>query len=140
MKGEFGIAVHALVYLNHKGTRLSSETIAANVCTNAARVRKVMARLVGAGIVTKKEGAEGGYKLAASAEETDLATVLDAVAIKLLEPAWHSGSADMDCLIASGMAGIMDGIIGELNVVCRERLRGISVADIDKKIFGGKTK
>lgn len=140
MKGEFGIAVHALVYLNHKGTRLSSEVIAANVCTNASRVRKVMARLAAAGIVSKKEGAEGGYMLAVGAEEIELATVLSAAGIELLEPAWHSGSADADCLIASGMAGIMDGIYGELNDVCRERLRGITVADIDSKIFGGKNK
>lgn len=137
MKGEFGIAVHALVFLNHKGARQSSETIADNVCTNASRVRKVMAMLVNAGLAAKKEGADGGYTLARGAAEIDLAAVLDAVGVRLIEPAWHSGSADMDCLIASGMAGVMDNIYGELNGLCRESLRGITVADIDETIFGG---
>ena len=43
MTSEFAIAVHALVFLNHKGETLSSDALADNVCTNPARVRKVMA-------------------------------------------------------------------------------------------------
>ena len=61
MTGEFAIAVHALVYLNHKKEVLSSDELAANVCTNPARVRKVMAKLKKAGLLSTKEGAEGGY-------------------------------------------------------------------------------
>lgn len=46
MTGEFSIAVHALVFLNHhQGEILSSEALAENVCTNPARIRKVMAKL-----------------------------------------------------------------------------------------------
>ena len=45
MTSEFAIAVHALVYLNHKGETVSSEALAENICTNPARVRKVMAKL-----------------------------------------------------------------------------------------------
>ena len=51
MTSEFTIAVHALVFLNHKGTVFSSEGLAANVCTNAARIRKVMAKLKKADLV-----------------------------------------------------------------------------------------
>lgn len=49
MTSEFAIAVHALVYLNHKGETVSSEALAENICTNPARVRKVMAKLKKAG-------------------------------------------------------------------------------------------
>ena len=45
MTSEFTIAVHALVFLNHKAQVYSSEGLAENVCTNAARIRKVMAKL-----------------------------------------------------------------------------------------------
>lgn len=45
MKSDFSVAVHALVYLSVKGCTLSSDALADNICTNAARVRKVMARL-----------------------------------------------------------------------------------------------
>ena len=69
MKGEFGIAVHALVYLNHKRKRESSESIAENVCTNPARIRKVMAQLRRAGLVEAREGAEGGFLFVKEAEQ-----------------------------------------------------------------------
>ena len=45
MSGIFTIAVHALVYLNHRQATLSSEELSENICTNPARVRKVMAML-----------------------------------------------------------------------------------------------
>lgn len=61
MTSEFGMAVHALTFLNHKGEIVSSEALAKNICTNPARVRKVMAKLKKAGLVDTKEGLEGGY-------------------------------------------------------------------------------
>ena len=51
MTSEFGIAVHAMVFLHHKGDMVSSEVLAENICTNPARVRKVMAQLERAGLV-----------------------------------------------------------------------------------------
>ena len=45
MTSEFGIAVHAMVFLHHKGDMVSSEVLAEPICTNPARVRKVMAQL-----------------------------------------------------------------------------------------------
>ena len=61
MTSEFTIAVHALVFLNHKKESKSSEELAKNVCTHPARIRKVMARLKKAGLVKTKEGIDGGY-------------------------------------------------------------------------------
>ena len=45
MNSEFCIAVHGLVFLKLKKQCLSSEALAENICTNPARVRKVMAKL-----------------------------------------------------------------------------------------------
>ena len=36
-----------------------------------------------------------------------------------------------------GMGGIMDGIFAELDECCRERLKQVTVASIDDRIFGG---
>ena len=41
MNGDYSLAVHALVYLDHRATHLPSQILAENICTNAARVRKV---------------------------------------------------------------------------------------------------
>ena len=61
MTGEFGVAIHALVFLNHRAQNLSSEEISSNICTNPARVRKVLSKLKKAGLVETKEGIDGGY-------------------------------------------------------------------------------
>ena len=60
MTSEFAIAVHALVYLNHKQETLASEELAKNVCTNPARIRKVMAKLKKKDLIATKEGQNGG--------------------------------------------------------------------------------
>lgn len=72
MTSEFGMAVHALTFLNHKGEIVSSEALAKNICTNPARVRKVMAKLKKAGLVDTKEGLEGGYLFSKDAQKVDL--------------------------------------------------------------------
>ncbi len=41
----------------------------------------------------------------------------------------------MDCLVASGMAGIMDRLCADLDGICRERTEQIHLSDIDKMIF-----
>lgn len=135
MNSDFMVAVHALVYLNHKADIVSSEALAENICTNAARVRKVMVPLKRAGLVSTREGSVGGYRFAADATEVSLRTVADALGVHFVESTWHSGSHDMDCLIACGMADIMDGIFADLNKRCLEELARTTVADIDASIF-----
>lgn len=139
MTSEFAIAVHALVFLNHKAATLSSEALAENVCTNPARIRKVMAKLKAAGLVKTREGAEGGYRFALDPAAVTLRQVDEAVGGKLVSAAWRSGNRELDCLIASGMADIMEGIYAELDALCRQRLEQITLADIDRQIFGLKT-
>ncbi len=85
MNSDFIVAVHALVFLNHKQGVVSSE----------------------------------------------------ALGVRFVEARWHSGDADKECLVASGMGGIMDGIFAELDECCRERLKQVTVASIDDRIFGG---
>lgn len=138
MNSEFGVAVHALVYLNHKAGMVSSETLAQNICTNPARVRKIMAKLKKAGLVTTREGLEGGYLFQKEAKAVSLCDVARALDFDFVASGWRSGSADMPCLIASGMADILDGIYEELNSGCKKALSRITVADIDKKIFDRK--
>ena len=56
MTSEFTVAIHGLVYLHHRGETASSEVLAQNICTNPARVRKVMAKLKKAGLVEHQRG------------------------------------------------------------------------------------
>lgn len=130
MTGEFAIAVHALVYLNHKASTVSSAVLARNVCTNPARIRKVMAKLKNAGIVVTKVGAEGGYFLEKSASEVTLRQVIDAVEIAVVSSSWQTGDALINCMIANGMVDVMNKIYSELDSLCRKRLEKITIEDI----------
>lgn len=137
MTGEFSIAVHALVFLNHhQGEILSSEALAENVCTNPARIRKVMAKLKKAGLVKTKSGSEGGYYFDLDPFAVDLRSICEAIGGKVVSTSWRSGDSEMDCLIASGMADIMDEIFMSLDAVGKKELEKTTVGDIDLKIFG----
>lgn len=140
MNSDFNVAVHALVYLDHKAVTLSSDELADNICTNPARVRRVLAKLKHAGLLITKEGADGGYQLAKPAEAITLREVGEAMELCFVSTGWKSGDANKPCLVASGMAGIMDGIYSELDDLCKQRLAQITIAGIVEHIFGGPKK
>lgn len=135
MTGELSIAVHAIVYLNHINKKLSSEALAENICTNPARIRKVLSKLKKAGLIQTKEGLEGGYYFDKNPSEVDLSMISEAIRIEFINQSWKSGNQNMECLVASGMAEVMDHIYSDLNHECRNHLKTISVADLDHIIF-----
>lgn len=138
MNSEFGIAVHALVFLNHKAQTLSSIELAENICTNPARVRKVMAKLKKFDLVITREGLDGGYLFDKNPKEVSLFHISQALEIDFVSSSWKSGDMDMDCLVASGMGNILEDIYKNLDNQCKEHLKHISIDDIDQQIFGKK--
>lgn len=134
MNGDYNAAVHALVLLAHCKTPLASDELASNICTNAARVRKIMAPLRRAGLVKAREGREGGYRLAQSADLITLAQVAQALGVRFVSCSWSSGDTDMECVVASGMADAMDEIYDELDALCKKRLKSTTIADVERQI------
>ena len=111
MNSEFCIADSRPGIFKIKKQCLSSEALAENICTNPARVRKVMAKLKKAGLVSTKEGSEGGYSLAKNAEQITLKQISAALQIEFVSSHWRSGSQNLDCMVASGMADVWIGFI-----------------------------
>ena len=148
MTGEFVVAVHALVYLNVKcgedygeGTAaLSSETLAKNICTNPARVRKVMASLKKAGLVGTKEGVDGGYYLTGSPKAMTLGDICEALDMQVVSAPWRSGSQELDCPVGAGMAGELDLVYEDLDRTCREKLDRITVDALSRKLQSANKK
>ena len=137
LNGEFSVAVHALVILDRRSGVVTSDELAGNICTNPARVRKVMARLVRAGLAESSEGRGSGYA-APGAGAVTLLQVLDAVGARAVDVAWRTGDMDRDCLISSGMGGAMDALCEELTALCRERLSGITIARVGDRLLREK--
>lgn len=138
LDGAFNLAVHALVCLSRSGCSLSSEALAENICTNPTRVRRVMAGLKKASLVETREGPDGGYRLCAAPADLTLRQVAEAVDARFVDCAWRSGDIDRDCVISSGMAGVMDELYRQLNGQCAAYLEHIVLADIEKKLFIGE--
>jgi DNA-binding IscR family transcriptional regulator len=136
MKSDFIVAVHGLVYLHHKGCITSSEELAKNICTNPARVRKVMAKMKAMGMVTTKEGHVGGYCPCPNLGKASLAVIAGGLDTVFVETKWHSGSEDnTKCLVCSGMAGIFDELYSKLDENCKKELSKITIQKIEKEIF-----
>ena len=136
MTSEFTLAVHALVYLYHKQSLVSSAELSENICTNSARVRKVMSKLHKKGLVESLLGKGSGYRAPAGAERFTLDIILSALDEQPISMSWRSGDIDRNCLISSGMGGIMSDIYDDLNRCCLERLATMRIGDINARIFG----
>lgn len=79
--GWFPVAVQALVVITGTEGLCSSSAMAQDLKAHAVFVRRVLAQLVRVGIVQAREGRDGGYSLARSADSITLADVYQAVNI-----------------------------------------------------------
>lgn len=135
MTSEFNIAIHALVYLDKTKEIVSSEQLAQNICTNSARVRKVLAKLRKAEIIGSKGGPEGGYYLLEDILSIDLKTICEVVDIELINQSWKSGDVNQACLISSGMSDIMEKLYNELNEKMLKELSKKTIGSICKNLY-----
>lgn len=135
MTAEFPLAVHALVYLLHTGRTVSSSELADNICTNPARVRKVLSKLHRAGLADSGRGQGSGYRCLQTTGSVTLWEILQALEEQPVSMNWRSGDMDRECLISSGMGAVMDGIYQQLNTACLTQLDTITIQTISQQIF-----
>ena len=118
MSSNFCVAIHGLVYLYHSRSIVSSEELAKHICTNPARVRKVMLMLKKQGLVLTREGKDGGYSCAAGAGEITLRHIAEATEMHFAEgfrmgkgcPGPEEGAAASDGMAASDDMAAPDGM------------------------------
>ena len=132
MNSEFIIALHALAYLRHRNTKVSSEELAKSICTNPARIRKVMAKLKKAGLLETREGNSGGYELQG---DTSAIKLSDLAQQPLTKSGWRSGALNTYCMVATGMGTVVDTLEASLNAVCMQYLSQITIEDISQQLI-----
>ena len=69
---------------------------------------------------------------------TRVRRVMEAVNTRFVDCAWHSGDIDRDCVICSGMAGVMDALYRSMNEECAAYLSHITITDIETQLFEHK--
>jgi Rrf2 family protein len=135
VNSDFTIAVHSLVYLAYLPDHMaSSELIAKNVCTNPARIRKVMSNLRNHGFVKTKEGIGGGYILNCNAQEVTLADIYRTVSQGALKPHWCTGDPDQKCLVSSNTQVVMDQIFSEAELYVEKYLEEMTISSVLAKV------
>ncbi|PLT34490.1 Rrf2 family transcriptional regulator [Bacillus sp. V5-8f] len=135
MNSEFTIAVHSLILLAYLPDHMaSSETIAKNVSTNPARIRKIMGCLRKNGLVKTKEGIGGGYILDCDPEAATLGEVFRSVSCGSLKPNWCTGNPEEDCPVSSGTQAVMDQIFHDAENHLEKYLDQITLNSVLEKL------
>lgn len=135
MNSEFTIAIHSLTLLAYRPDRMAtSDVIADNVCTHPARVRKVMSRLRSAGYIKAKEGAGGGFMLAADPAQIKLGEIYLLTAKGSLMPSWCSGDPEQPCAVASNITDVLGNVFQGAEQHLYNYFQQLSIADLLQQI------
>lgn len=137
MNAEFIVAVHALIYLYHKNGNVQSEELARNVCTNPARIRKIMSKLKKKGLIEAHGSGSGGYRFIKDPESITLLDIFEATAGSIIKVTWRSGK-NCECPISRKMAPVMDGVFSRVENAARSSLGEINLSEINRSIFDGE--
>ena len=111
--GWFPVAVQALVVLAETDGACSSSAMAQDLKAHAVFLRRVLAHLVRANLVQAREGRDGGYRLARSAEHITLAEIYQAVTV---------ADPSEDTAGSSGVNARVQTVLDEIGAEAEQRL------------------
>lgn len=126
----FRVAVHVLTLLAHEGGGpLTSDFVAGSVNTNPVVIRRILALMGRAGLVSTKEGARGGTRLARPAERVTLADVYRAVEADSLFGRIRS-DPNPRCPVGRSVGEVLDAHVERLERDLLSGMQGVTVADV----------
>ncbi len=127
--GWFAIGVHALALLARMPDTTSSAYVAASVNTHVVSLRRVVVRLVRAGLVRSQEGRDGGYFLARPADQITLADVYRALrAAGPLPPS--RAVPNSQCPVGSGIRAALGEVAAAAEHRLLDDLAGHTIAEV----------
>jgi Rrf2 family protein len=125
----FAVAVHAMAVLAYRGELTSSTLIASSINTNPVVVRRVMAKLVKAGLATSTAGKHGGFLLARSPKSVKLVDVLravdDAAVFRI-----HNNEANPNCPVSCTMKSALAGVLARVEGAVERELGRTTLQDV----------
>jgi Rrf2 family protein len=126
---QFSMAVHiaALLALAGDAPQTSAE-IAHSIDTNPVVVRRIIAALARAGLVTARRGASGGSVLARPAERITLNDLR--AAVEAPEPFAIHGHPSTCCPVGRNIERVLSGVLGRAETALSRELKRTSLADV----------
>lgn len=131
--GRFAIALHILVLLDKaQGELISSEYLAGSININPAMVRKELSNLRNHGLVTGKEGKNGGSTLAKSASVISLGDIYSSVKQHALL-GYQKNSPNPKCPVGRNINKHLDQLYDETENALVSQLHQQTLADFSKQ-------
>ena len=127
----FTVATHVLTLLAHEAGKdpLTSEYIAGSVNTNPVVIRRLLALLREAGLVSSQGGPGGGWQLTAPARSITLRDVFRAVQTDALFP-MHASAPNPRCAVGSTIQAALAGHYDDARLALERQLERTTVADL----------
>lgn len=117
----------------NKGEMMTSEELAAGIRTNPTVIRRLVSKLVDAGLLLSFKGKAGGIKLAKNPKEISLRDVYVAVSDKTLI-ASPLKDPNKNCIVSCAMKKLMCDVISGLEANSLQYLGNIRLSDLTAKI------
>ena len=135
----FSVAIHALAHLVDAPEPVTSGQLASCIGTNPVVVRRTLAGLRDAGVVTSERGAGGGWALARDPRRISLRDVYAALGERLLQgidvtgPGVHRAPGGT-CTIQRTVAGTLDEFLDDAEALLAVRLARITLAELAARV------
>lgn len=129
MNIDFAIGLHIVGFLaSHSDELVSSNTLAKTFGTSPVVLRRILARMNKAGLVSTQRGAHGGSKLARDATDMNLKEVYESVSNHMEVFARHPQG---EGAISSVLGGFINEFYLDAETEMFKHLESVSVANMD---------
>lgn len=121
--------LHILLHMADSGGPMTSDALALMMRTNAVVVRRTMAGLREAGLVTSEKGPGGGWSLARDLSSMSLHDVYTALGEPVLV-GFGRRADNPDCLVEKAVNEALEDAVSEAEAVLTARLRALRLSDL----------
>lgn len=125
----FAVALHALSVLAYRGELTKSGYIARSINTNAVVVRRIMSKLVQAGIVRSVAGKNGGFELTRDAAHISIDAVYEAVGEQHCFRI-HENPENPACEVSCRIKGALGDVLERVDAAVAAELGKTTLADV----------
>lgn len=130
----FAASVHIMTLMAyHQGDLVTSEYLASSIRTNPTVVRRLLSKLVEAGLIESFKGKAGGVRMAKPAKEISLKDIYKAVSNKALINC-RENEPEKQCAVSCSMKEIFSEVATGLETSSMNYLAKIKLSDLASKV------
>lgn len=131
----FAVSVHIMVSLAyHQDELMNSDSLAKVLKTNPTFIRKLVSRLVAAGLIASFRGKGGGIKISRDPSEITLEEIYAAATSDKALVCAPKKSVSKACPVSCSMSEIFYSVIDGIEAATKSYLAKLHLSDLLKKI------